>query len=136
LKLAETLPSMPFERRLKARPDDRHIIGAVGRQRTIAPVPAHPNGSHERAAAVLAAAARAVAVLAAAARAVAVLAAAVLAAAVLAAAVLAAAARAVAVLAVAVLAVAVLAAAGQQQRVGSGWGRFGERILRVRVRAG
>jgi len=101
LKLAETLPSMPFERRLKARPDDRHIIGAVGRQRTIAPVPAHPNGSHERAAAVLAAAARAVAVLA-----------------------------------VAVLAVAVLAAAGQQQRVGSGWGRFGERILRVRVRAG
>jgi len=81
LKLAETLPSMPFERRLKVRPDDRHIIGAVGRQRTIAPVPAHPNGSHERAAAVL-------------------------------------------------------AAAGQQQRVGSGWGRFGERILRVRVRAG
>ena len=51
LKLPETLPSVPVEPRLKGRPDDRHIVTAVDRQRIIAPIVAHPKGSHERAAA-------------------------------------------------------------------------------------
>lgn len=51
LKVPETLPSTPVERRLKARPDDRHIAGAVDRQRIIAPIMVHPKGSRERAAA-------------------------------------------------------------------------------------
>lgn len=49
LKLPETLPSTPVERRLKGRPDDRHITTAVDKQRIIAPIVAHPKGSHERA---------------------------------------------------------------------------------------
>lgn len=49
LKLPETLPSTPFERRLKGRPDDRHITSAVDKQRIIAPIVAHRKGSHERA---------------------------------------------------------------------------------------
>jgi len=51
LKVPETLPSKPVERRLKARPDDRHIAGAVDRQRIIAPIMVHPKGSRDRAAA-------------------------------------------------------------------------------------
>lgn len=52
LKVPETLPSMPVERRLKGRPDDRHIASAMDKQRIIAPIMAHPKRSPERAAAV------------------------------------------------------------------------------------
>ena len=55
LKLTETLPSMPVHRRLKARPDEGHC-SVVDKQRIIAPIVAHPKGSHDRAAAVLTAA--------------------------------------------------------------------------------
>jgi hypothetical protein len=51
LKLPETLPSMPIERRLKVRPHDRHVTSATDKQRIIAAIVAHPKGSHERAAA-------------------------------------------------------------------------------------
>lgn len=49
LKLPETLPSMPVKRRLKARPDDRHITTATDKQQIVGPILAHPKGSHERA---------------------------------------------------------------------------------------
>ncbi len=51
LKLPETLPSMPIERRIKARPDDRHVTTATDKQRIIAAILAHPKGSCARAAA-------------------------------------------------------------------------------------
>jgi hypothetical protein len=49
LKLPETLPSMPIERRLKVRPDDRHVTTATDKQRLIAAILAHPKGSCARA---------------------------------------------------------------------------------------
>ena len=50
LGLPETLPSTSVEPRLKTRPDDRHVVTAVDRQRIIGPMLAAPKGSHARAA--------------------------------------------------------------------------------------
>ena len=49
LKVPDTLPLTPVEGRFKGRPDDRHVTTAVDKQRIIAPIVAHPKGSHERA---------------------------------------------------------------------------------------
>jgi hypothetical protein len=51
LKLPETLPSMPIEQRIKARPVDRRVTTATDKRRIIAAILAQPKGSCARAAA-------------------------------------------------------------------------------------